>query len=99
MKDETKVRLVSLERSATFTVEMPERAVRALRVIGAFGSDAFIKAIATTLSEGEAKSHSEGLRDLVEIGGQCALALELLSDARCVMDGSKVAVEPDRSSR
>jgi hypothetical protein len=92
------VKLVSLRRNATFTVELPERAVQALRMINAFGIDALRKAVAQ-LSPREADDHAEGLKDLVAIGGRCAAALERLSDARDVIDGRKVACEPDKTAR
>jgi hypothetical protein len=97
MADETEVRMVSLNRSATFTVEMPERAVYALYIIGQFGIEALTKAVANHMSESEAKKHGEGLKDLVAIGGRCSAALSKLNDARAVIDGRKIAVEPDRS--
>jgi hypothetical protein len=98
MTTDTDVKLVSLRRTATFTVEMPERAVAALRMIGAFGADAFIKALAQ-LSPTEARTHSDGLKDLIAIGGRCHEALERLSDARDVIDGRKIACAPDNSPR
>lgn len=91
--DENQVKLVSLRRNATFTVEMSERAVAALRMINAFGIDSLQQAVAK-LSPSEAATHSQGLKDLVALGGVCATALERLSDARDVIDGRKVATPP-----
>lgn len=88
--EENQVRLVSLRRSATFTVEMSERAVEALRMINQFGIDSLRKAV-SSLSPREAEEHSQGLKDLVALGGVCATALERLSDARDVIDGRKIA--------
>lgn len=91
------VRLVSLRRSATFTVELPERAVQALRMINAFGIDSLRSAV-SKLSPSEAETHADGLRDLVALGERCAAALERLSDARDVIDGRKVAKPIERKS-
>ena len=64
-RDERPVTLVHIVRpEATLTVELPERAVRALAIIGAFGEDALEKAVATVLSPSEAKRHSYGFTDL-----------------------------------
>ena len=87
---ENQVRLVSLRRTATFTVEMSERAVEALRMINQFGIDSLRQAVGK-MSPREAEEHGDGLKDLVALGGVCAEALKRLSDARDVIDGRKVA--------
>lgn len=97
-QSDDQVKLVSLRRNATFTVEMSERAVQALRMINAFGIDSLRQAVAK-LSPREAEEHSEGLKDLVAIGGVCRAALERLTDARDVIEGRKIACTPDRTSR
>ena len=56
--DERPITVVNIAtREATFTVELPERAVRALAIIGDFGEDALQKCVATVLSPMEAKRH------------------------------------------
>jgi hypothetical protein len=92
------VKLVSLRRKATFTVEMSERAVQALRMINAFGIES-LKSAVSKLSPREAEEHGDGLRDLVALGGVCAAALERLSDARDVIEGTKVARPIERVGR
>ncbi len=76
-----------------FTLELPERAVRALAIIGGFGEGALEKAVATVLSPNEAKRHSCGFADLTRIGGVAHQALARLDDARAVADGRKVAAD------
>ncbi len=94
-RDERPITVVNIVRpEATFTVELPERAVRALAVIGAFGEHALEKAVATVLSEGEAKRHSYGFTDLTRIGGIASAALRRLEDARAVAEGRKIAADP-----
>ena len=93
-QDERPVTVINIMRpEATFTVELPERAVRALAIIGDFGEHALEKAVATVLSPNEAKRHALGLTDLTRIAGVAHKALERLSDARAVADGSKVAID------
>lgn len=92
--DSHQVKLVSLRRTATFTVEMSERSVEALRMINAFGIDSLRQAVAK-LSPREAEEHADGLRDLVALGGRCDAALDRLSDARDVIDGRKIAIKAD----
>lgn len=93
-RDERPVTLVNITtREATFTVELPERAVRALAIIGNFGEGALEKAVATVLSPNEAKRHAYGFTDLTRIGGVAHQALGRLDDARAVAEGRKVAVD------
>lgn len=93
-RDERPVTVVHIVRpEATFTVELPERAVRALAIIGDFGEDALEKAVATVLSPGEAKRHSYGLTDLTRIGRIAYQALCRLDDARAVAEGRKIAAD------
>jgi hypothetical protein len=92
-RDKKPVTVVHIMKpDATFTVELPERAVRALAVIGAFGEHALEKAVAAILSPAEAREHSYGFSDLARIGDVARLALERLSDARDVADGHMLAV-------
>lgn len=95
--DSHQVKLVSLRRTATFTVEMSERAVEALRMINEFGIDSLKQAV-SKLSPREAEEHGDGLKDLVALGGRCAAVLERLSDARDVIEGRKVAKPVDAHS-
>jgi hypothetical protein len=93
-RDERPVTVVNIVKpEATFTIELPERAVRALAIIGDFGEGALEKAVATVLSETEAKRHSYGFTDLTRIGGVARQALVRLDDARDVADGRKVAAD------
>lgn len=86
------VDIVGLRRETTFTIELPERAVKALAVIGEFGLGALEKAVATVLSEGEAMRHREGLQDVQRIGAEAREVLKRLDDARHVANGDKVAI-------
>ena len=86
------IEIVGLKRETTFTIELPERAVRALALIGDFGERALEKAVATVLSETEAKRHAGGLADLQRIGGVAHAVLNRLADARHVANGDKVAL-------
>lgn len=98
-RDERPVTVVNIIKpEATFTVELPERAVRALAIIGDFGAGALEKAIATVLSPAEAKRHSYGFTDLTRIGGVAHKALQRLDDARAVADGLKIAVAPTNAA-
>ena len=93
-RDERPVTIVSITpREATFTVELPERAVRALAIIGAFGENALQKSVAAVLSASEAKQHAYGFTDLTRIGGVARQALERLDAARAVAEGRKIAVD------
>ena len=93
-RDERPVTVVNIMRpEATLTVELPERAVRALAIIGDFGEGALEKAVATVLSPMEAKRHSYGFTDLTRIGGVAHQALQRLDDARAVAEGRKVAAD------
>lgn len=87
------VDIVGVKRETTFTIELPERAVRALAVIGEFGVGALEKAVATVLSPSEAKRHAEGLQDVQRIGAEAQQHLQRLTDARDVASGVKVAVD------
>lgn len=93
-RDERPVVLVGIKRETTLTVELPERAVRALALIGQFGPGALEKAVAAVLSETEARRHASGLNDLQSIGGAAHEALRRLEDARAVADGRKIATDP-----
>ncbi len=96
-RDERPVTIVNIVKpEATFTIELPERAVRALAVIGAFGERALENAVAKVLSEMEAKRHSYGFTDLTRIGGVAHQALERLEAARAVADGYKIATDLPR---
>lgn len=92
-RDERPIELVGIQRETTFTIELPERAVRALAVIGEFGEGALEKAVATVLSPNEARKHSYGFQDVQRIGGVARGALKLLDDAREVAAGRKIAVD------
>ena len=92
-RDERPVELVGIQRETTFQIELSERAVRALAVIGEFGEGALEKAVAAVLSPGEAKRHAYGFVDLLKIGGVSREALRRLDDAREVAAGRKVAVD------
>ena len=93
-RDQRSVTVVSITKpEATFTVELPERAVRALALIGDFGEDALEKCVASILTPAGAKQHSYGLRDLQRVGAVAHEALRRLSDARDVADGTKIATE------
>lgn len=94
--DNNQVKLVSLNRTATFTVEISEHAVAALKMINEFGVGSLQKAV-SQLSPREAEEHSDGLKDLVTLGGVCAAALKRLSDARDVIAGRKVAKDREQS--
>ena len=60
-EDKRNVTMVDIVKpEATFTVELPERAVRALALIGGFGESALEKCVASVLSPMEAKRHSYG---------------------------------------
>lgn len=93
-RNERPVSVVNIVKSeATFTVELPERAVRALAIIGDFGEGALEKAVAAVLSPREAKQHAYGFADLTRIGGVAHQALRRLDDARAVADGRKIAAD------
>ena len=93
-RDERPVSVVNITKpEATFTVELPERAVRALALIGDFGGDALEKCVAAVLSPNEAKRHAYGLADLQRVGAVAAAALRRLQDARDVADGRKIAMD------
>ena len=97
-RDERPITVVNIVNpEATFTIELPERAVRALAVIGDFGEFALEKAVATVLSPAEAKRHSYGLTDLTRIGGVARQALRRLDDARDVATGRKIAADHQKS--
>ncbi len=88
------VKLVGITRpEALFTIELTESAVRALAMIGDYGVDALEKYVATTLSPRGAADNKAGLRDVILAGGSARRALELLYDARAVVEGRKIAVE------
>lgn len=94
-RDKRRIEILNIgTRESTFTVELPERAVRALAVIGEFGEGALQKAVSSVLSPMEGKTHAYGLQDLQRVGGVAYEALRRLEDARAVADGRKVAVEP-----
>jgi hypothetical protein len=91
-RDERPITVVNIVKpEATFIIELPERAVRALAIIGDFGEGALENAVATVLSPMEAKRYSHGFTDLTRIGGVAHMALARLEDARAVADGRKVA--------
>ncbi len=92
-QDERPVVLVGIQRETTFSIELPERAVRALAVIGNFGEGALEKCVATILSPSEANRHSYGLADVQKIGSVAREALRRLDDARAVAEGGKIAVD------
>lgn len=93
-RDERPITVVNIVNpEATFTVELPERAVRALAIIGDFGDGALEKAVATVLSPSEAKRYSYGFTDLTRIGGVARQALRRLDDARDVAMGRKIAAD------
>ena len=93
-RDERPVSIVEIVKpEATFTVELPERAVRALALIGDFGEDALQKCVATVLSPMEAQRHAYGLRDLQRVGAVAHQALDRLRNARDVADGRKIAAD------
>ena len=93
-RDERPVTIVTITKpEASFVVELPERAVRALALIGDFGHDALEKCVANVLSPMEAKRHSYGFRDLQRVGAVAHQALQRLSDAREVADGRKIAAD------
>lgn len=93
-RDERAVYVVTINKpEATFTVELPERAVRALALIGDFGEDALQNCVATVLSPMEAQKHAYGFRDLQRVGGVARQALRRLADARDVADGRKIAAD------
>jgi hypothetical protein len=55
-EDKRNVTMVDIVKpEATFTVELPERAVRALALIGGFGESALEQCVASVLSPMEAK--------------------------------------------
>ena len=60
------VKLVSLDRTATFTVQLPERAVAALRMIGAFGSDALGQASVRAWNQRVALETIDDLLSIIE---------------------------------
>lgn len=93
-QDERPVSVVNIVVSeATFTIELHERAVRALAIIGDFGEGELEKAVATVLSPMEAKRHSYGFVDLTRIGGVAHQAIRRLDDAREVAAGRKIAAD------
>lgn len=93
-RDKRPVAVVNIVRpEAIFTIELPERAVRALAIIGAFGEGALEKCVATVLSPSEAKRHSYGFTDLTRIGGVARQSLERLDEGRLVAEGRKVAID------
>ena len=93
------IRIIEVQQDgATFTIQLPERAIRALSTIGDFGTDALTKAVAKCISETEAKKHGNGIDDLVTAGQKCKTALARLTDARSVLEGRKVAVTPDKGA-
>ena len=75
-------------KDATLIVELPERAVRALSIIGNFGQDALEKAVAHILSQTEAKRHADGFKDLLMVGRKASEVIRRLDDARSIIDGS-----------
>lgn len=93
-RDERPITIVTITKpEASFLVELPERAVRALALIGNFGDNALEKCVATVLSPMEATRHSYGFQDLQRVGAVAHQALQRLSDAREVADGRKIATE------
>lgn len=92
-RDERPVEITGIQSETTFSIELPERAVRALAVIGKFGEGALQKAVETVLSPGEARRHAYGLQDLQKIGGVAYTALQRLDDAREVAAGRKIAAD------
>jgi hypothetical protein len=93
-RDERPIELVGIKRETTITVELPERAVRALAVIGQFGDGALAKCVASVLSPSEAQRHAYGLADIQRIGGVAHQELKRLDDARAVAEGRKLAIDP-----
>lgn len=91
---ELPVRIVNIARETTFTIELSERAVRALEVISRFGEHALAQCVADKLSASESARHAYGFEDLVKIGAVATMPLRRLDDARAVMEGRKNAVEP-----
>lgn len=87
------VKVVGIQSETTFEIELPERAVRALAIIGDFGESALEKAVAAVLSPSEANRHAYGFRDLQKVGGVAREALRRLDDARDVASGRKIAAD------
>lgn len=87
------VEIVGIQTETTFAITLSETAVRALAMIGEFGGDALTKAVATKLSEAEAKRHAKGLTELVQIGTEATMYLRRLKDARDVASGYKIAAD------
>ena len=55
-RDERPIELVGIQRETTFTIELPERAVRALAIIADFGEGALEKCVATVLKSKRSKA-------------------------------------------
>jgi hypothetical protein len=97
-RDERPIEITGIRSETTFSLELPERAVRALSVIGQFGAGSLAKAVGTVLSPSEAQRHAYGLEDIQRIGNVAKAALQRLDDARSVAEGRKIAVDREKTS-